>query len=82
MGAGWGLLQLLFSAGNMSLVKYEGCERIFIGAIVDTTLVKLRFDKPVASYLAYPTFDADLHPPLAGSVIVPLQTFRVSPLAF
>ena len=57
---------------------YEGCARTFIGTIVDATLIKLRFDDPVVSYLAYPTFDVDPHPPLAGSIVVPLQTFRVS----
>lgn len=57
---------------------YEGCARTFIGSVERTTIVKLRFDRPMISYLEYPAFDRDPHPVLASSVVVPLHTFDVT----
>lgn len=59
------------------LRAYEGCARQFLGAVSDATLVKLHREKPQVSYLGYPDFDSDPHPPLAWSLTVNLQTFRV-----
>ena len=56
---------------------YEGCARTLVGTVSGATLVKLRFDDPVISYLVYPSFDTDPHPALAGSVVVPLQSSKL-----
>ena len=52
---------------------YEGCARALVGAVEGATLVKLHRIKHQVSYLAYPRFDRDAHPTLAGSLIVRLQ---------
>jgi DNA phosphorothioation-associated putative methyltransferase len=56
---------------------YEGCARILVGAVPDTTLVKLRRDKSKVSYLTYPDFDDDPHPSLAESLIADLTSLNV-----
>jgi len=56
---------------------YEGCARVYIGAVEGANIVKLHRDAPQVSYLAYPDFERDPHPALAASLIVHLQTFRV-----
>ncbi len=56
---------------------YEGCARAYIGTVDWANIVKLHRDAPKVSYLAYPTFDADAHPALVRSLVVPLQTFRL-----
>ena len=56
---------------------YEGCARAYIGTVAGANLVKLHRQKPQISYLAYPEFDENPHPSLAGSLIVPLQSFRI-----
>jgi DNA phosphorothioation-associated putative methyltransferase len=56
---------------------YEALTRRFVGDVDGANIVKLHLDRPVVSYLSYPTFDQDPHPPLAWSMLVDLQTFRV-----
>jgi DNA phosphorothioation-associated putative methyltransferase len=56
---------------------YEGCASGYVGAVDGTTLVKLHRDQPKVSYLAYPRFDVDAHPALAGSLIVDLRHLTV-----
>ena len=51
---------------------YEGCARTLLGEIPGATLVKLRRDKPKVSYLCYPTFDTEAHPPLAETFVANL----------
>jgi len=61
---------------------YEGCARGYVGEVPGTTLVKLVRDEPRITYLSYPTFDRDPHPPLAASYAVHLQTFRTKQRAY
>ena len=56
---------------------YEGCARAYIGAVEGANVAKLHRGMPQVSYLAYPEFDHDPHPALSGSLLVPLQTFRI-----
>jgi DNA phosphorothioation-associated putative methyltransferase len=46
--------------------------------IAEATLIKFNFSEPKLSYLFYPTFDEDAHPPLQASVQVDLLTLEVS----
>lgn len=57
---------------------YEGCARTLLGDIPHATLVKLRRDKPKVSYLCYPTFDAEAHPPLTETFVVDLRRQRTN----
>jgi DNA phosphorothioation-associated putative methyltransferase len=41
-------------------------------------VVKLHREAPQVSYLGYPDFDENAHPALLGSLLVNLQTLRVS----
>ncbi len=56
---------------------YEGCARGYLGRVERANIIKLHLDEPMVSYLSYPEFDIDPHPPLASAVAVHLQTFRV-----
>ncbi len=56
---------------------YEGCARGYIGRVDDANIIKLHRGEPKITYLSYPAFDSDPHPPLATSLTVHLQTFRV-----
>lgn len=56
---------------------YEGCARGYVGNIEGATVAKLHRMKPQISYLAYPRFDVDPHPTLAGSFIVDLQRLSI-----
>ena len=56
---------------------YEGCARRYIGRVEEANLVKLHTTEPMISYLSYPEFESDLHPALAHSLTVHLQTFRL-----
>jgi DNA phosphorothioation-associated putative methyltransferase len=56
---------------------YEGCARAYIGAVEGANIIKLHRGTPQMSYLSYPGFERDLHPALAASLLVPLQTFRI-----
>jgi DNA phosphorothioation-associated putative methyltransferase len=57
----------------VALRVYEGCARAYVGAVESANIVKLHVDKPQVTYLAYPRFDEDPHPSLAGYLLVPLQ---------
>lgn len=68
------------SLGEISshLRIYEGCARVFIGNVSDSTIIKLARREPVVSYLSYPTFDTDPHPPLHASYTVKLRSLTAS----
>lgn len=53
---------------------YEGCARALVGEVEFTTVVKLHYEHPKVSYLEYPDFDRDPHPPLGRSLLVNLQS--------
>ena len=56
---------------------YEGCASRTFGRMEGVTLVKFRTDKPKISYLFYPDFDDDPHPPLLASMQVDLINLQV-----
>ena len=56
---------------------YEGCARGYIGQVEGANIIKLHLGEPRVSYLSYPEFDSNPHPPLASALTVHLQTFRV-----
>ncbi len=56
---------------------YEGCARRYVGGVEGATIVKLRLNYPVVSYLSYPRFDDEGHPALEHGVRVDLQTLKV-----
>jgi DNA phosphorothioation-associated putative methyltransferase len=56
---------------------YEGCARAYIGVVEGANVIKLSFGKPQIAYLHYPDFDSNGHPCLAGSLVVPLNTFHI-----
>lgn len=56
---------------------YEGCARSYLGHVEGANIIKLHLEEPMVSYLSYPEFDVDPHPPLASALTVHLQTFRV-----
>lgn len=56
---------------------YEGCARGYLGRVEGANIIKLHLDEPMVSYLSYPEFDVNPHPPLASALTVHLQTFRV-----
>ncbi len=57
---------------------YEGCARALIGAVEGANVIKLHRDSPRVSYLCYPKFEKDAHPALSASLLVDLQTLRVT----
>ncbi|MCA1579155.1 MAG: DNA phosphorothioation-associated putative methyltransferase [Acidobacteria bacterium] len=56
---------------------YEGCARAYVGTVENANVIKLKIGKPQISYLYYPDFEKHPHPALAGSLVVPLNTFRI-----
>jgi len=56
---------------------YEGCARAYIGTVENANVIKLKISKPQISYLYYPHFEKTPHPALMGSLVVPLNTFRI-----
>ncbi len=56
---------------------YEGCARGYLGRVEGANIIKLHRGEPTVSYLSYPEFDRNPHPPLASALTVHLQTFRV-----
>lgn len=56
---------------------YEGCARGYLGRIDGANIIKMHRGEPKVSYLSYPGFEIEPHPPLAESLTVHLQTFRV-----
>lgn len=59
------------------LRAYEELGRAFLGGAEGANVIKLHLDRPAISYLAYPDFDHEPHPPLHRSLVADLQTFRV-----
>lgn len=57
---------------------YEGCGQALAGRVEGATIVKLHREKPQVSYLAYPTFDRDPHPPLATVVVARLGSLKLT----
>jgi DNA phosphorothioation-associated putative methyltransferase len=56
---------------------YEGCARVYIGAVDGANVIKLHRHEPQVSYLSYPDFERDPHPALSASLIVNLQALSV-----
>ena len=56
---------------------YEECARAYVGRVEGANVIKLHRGEPKVSYLSYPTVDSDPHPPIAFSMAVHLQTFRL-----
>jgi DNA phosphorothioation-associated putative methyltransferase len=59
-----------------SLRVLEGCARELLGTAVDATIVKLDIERPRVTYLEYPAFDSDPHPPLRGAYAASLDSLR------
>jgi DNA phosphorothioation-associated putative methyltransferase len=59
------------------LQAYERSARLHPEATA-ATLIKFSTDKPILSYLFYPDFDRDPHPPLTRSILVDTRTGNVS----
>ena len=57
---------------------YEGCASRVFGRPEETTLIKLHIEEPRISYLYYPDFDTDAHPALKASIVIDLQTFKIT----
>ena len=57
---------------------YEGCASRVFGRPEETTLIKLHINEPRISYLYYPDFDTDAHPALKASLVIDLQTFKIT----
>jgi len=55
-----------------TLRVYEGCAHQYVGDIEGANVVKLNRQKPQVSYLMYPEFRKEPHPPTRGSLIVRL----------
>lgn len=56
---------------------YEGCARALIGDIDEANVVKLHRFSGKVSYLAYPTFNDDPHPPMTIRVKITLPTLSI-----
>lgn len=61
---------------------YEGCARSYLGHVEGANIVKLSRLEPKVSYLCYPTFDTEAHPPLAESLRLRLGNVDVKHLDF
>jgi DNA phosphorothioation-associated putative methyltransferase len=59
------------------LQVYEGCARFVAGQVEGANILKLAWDAPKVSYLAYPAFDTDPHPPLVAAAVVRLNELSV-----
>lgn len=56
----------------------EGCARRLVGEVEGANIIKIHRELAQVSYLGYPDFDVDPHPALAGSLLVHLQSFKIS----
>ena len=56
---------------------YEGCASRTIGRPKEATVVKFHISKPKISYLFFPSFDKDPHPPLQTSMQIGLRDLNV-----
>ncbi|MDX2466087.1 MAG: DNA phosphorothioation-associated putative methyltransferase, partial [Acidimicrobiia bacterium] len=57
---------------------YVGAAETLTGNVDDATILKLHRQKPQVSFLIYPTFDRDPHPPLHGSLVARLPQLRIT----
>ena len=60
------------------LQDYENEARQIATSIESATLIKFNTEKPSISYLVYPDFDLDPHPPLQASIQVDLRSGEVN----
>lgn len=56
---------------------YEACAQVLAGRPADTTIIRLRHDAPIISYLSYPTFDTEPHPEQRSATQVDIGRLRV-----
>jgi DNA phosphorothioation-associated putative methyltransferase len=61
---------------------YEGCARAYLGEIDGAIVIKLHRHSGKVSYLVYPEFDTDPHPPLLRSVKLSLRTREIECLDY
>ncbi len=57
---------------------YEGCASRTVGRMDGATLIKFHTTNPKISYLFYPAFDIDPHPPLHTSMQIDLRDLHVT----
>ncbi|MDJ0508254.1 MAG: DNA phosphorothioation-associated putative methyltransferase [Crocosphaera sp.] len=62
---------------DLRLQEYEKNARL-TEEIEDATIIKFSTDKPLVSYLFYPEFDHDPHPELTLSIVINLDTEKIS----
>ncbi len=55
---------------------YAACGAMVAGRPPETTLLKLRHDRASVSFLYYPSFDRDPHPPIESSLTIDLPRLR------
>ncbi len=55
---------------------YKGCADVLLGVVDGATIIKLSFERPQVSYLAYPEFDRLAHPELCWSMYAHLGHLR------
>ncbi len=56
---------------------YEGCARALVGTVEEANVLKLNRREAKVSYLSYPGFERDPHPPLHSAVVASLSKLRV-----
>ncbi len=56
---------------------YEGCARALVGTVEGANVLKLNRRDARVSYLSYPGFERDPHPPLHSAVVASLSRLRV-----
>ncbi len=56
---------------------YEGCARSLVGELDDANVIKLHRLSGKVSYISYPNFDKDPHPPLRQRVKITLPTLSI-----
>ena len=56
---------------------YEGCARAYLGEIEGANILKLHRFSGKVSYLFYPAFDTEAHPPLLRSLKLSLRTLQL-----
>lgn len=56
---------------------YEGCAAVLVGQVESANILKLSRTERKVTYLSYPSFDKEAHPPLAVSLRCDLRSFDV-----
>jgi DNA phosphorothioation-associated putative methyltransferase len=56
---------------------YEGCARALVGTVEEANVLKFNRRDARVSYLSYPGFERDPHPPLHNAVVASLSKLRV-----